>query len=1737
MLNTTKIKNRFKNYPHKKKLISSFLFLLVISLVTFFSPHKSVIENQTQYSDEAKKEVLGYNTPHIYISGGDNAYGRGGVIALASTDEPSVTISSWNLKGEVDVLVYEANEQALFDYLLHDADGKQVNKSVDTKDFRLIKSLKHTIIDNNSDDSGLLLPLEETGIYFLRISKDDISADSFVLRSGNGAIVKEGDNEFIFWGQNFKTGRSMTEGDIRVYNLQDKITQLENASFDENGIAKTRLSSEADIAFIRSNGDKAIIPINLQYLNSGYSWKSFKPKEIAAKFFTFTDRPLYRPGDTVYFKSVVRDDDDVRYSIPAGQVMVKIYDGWGEEDKIFERSYFFSGSGSIAGEYQIPESANTGNYRLEVSVPGREEDYFSYNYTYFSVEHFRKPEYSIEVEVKEDEYIAGDDITFEISGSYFSGQPLSEKEVEYTVFASEFYDYEYIRDTERYLSDDYRYSYWWGKEIDSGSVALNEDGIAEVDIQAIIPENKTENQIYAIEVNYGDPSGNPVFSRKNVLVYAGEYGIYKDVDGNNRYSSQTNEELKLPIALASHIKTNLNNISLVAEVKRENWIKYQEKDKKYPSYRKEEERLSPLSARTNTEGKATFVLTPTKPGSYVFTIKGEDARGNKVSRTFRKYVTSEAIPYYFGDKDNDLLIQVDKESYLPGETAKLIISSNTPDRDIFLSLQRGRTNRYQVVKMNGSRASVDIPLIDTDMPNMFANVSSFSRQSYDTGTAKIVVSPESKKMVVSVVPDKKSYAPGEVAIINVSTTDVGGSPVSAEVAVWVVDKAIFQLSDESLGDIFNTFWSERYNSTQESHSLSGISVYSAEMGGGCFAKGTKVLMGDGKEKEIQEIRVGDYVLTRENEKNKRLVKAKIVKVHEVDDNNYLIINSKLKITSDHKLWVNNSWRDAGSIQIGDFLTDEKGRAIKVDSIEWLKGKFKVYNLTVEKYNTFFADGVWVHNDKDGGGRTVFKDTAYWNPSAVTNDAGRAQVSFKLPDNLTTWVVAGVGATNDTKVGQSANELVVTKDVIIRPILPNILRTGDELVLSALVQNFTEEDYKFDIGFGFDAGEVKSATRTGELIKSGKTKQIFWDTKVENETPNASLVYSAIAQENDKALDKITQTIPVREFGFYETTAMTGDGNETFKLDLADDISEEKTSITLSLAPSILGSLPSAMNYLISYPYGCVEQTTSSLVPALIAKANSALFANALKNKNIDEIIEDGLKRLKDHQHNDGGWAWWGSGDSDVFVTAYVVEYLVYAKNAGIEVDPEMMSEAKDYLLRDYYLDESGSKRNYLKEGKNEDLVMKMYALTLMGEKEKVIKINNFEGMDTDILSYAVMSNFLQGDKDPKTNGLTKLISLAKTQGDAVYWEEGDEKRFSSNDASTALAIRAIILADGNREVAVKGVRYLTRNRKYDYWSNTFGTSQVVRAVTELSKTGDELAPNYVYTVDLDGKRIAQGSVNSPRQIISDIQIPIEDIKKDSSILEIKKNGEGQIYSTLVKKEFHTDRNSKAVENGLKITRSYINDKGERFSLGVGDTVTVRLSVSGLGADEYYGVIEDELPSGMIPINQSFKNEQATGRLSYRYGESNREITENGIVISLYEFLSGQTNYTYKARVISEGKFIAPPARVSLMYAPEINARTDAEIVNIDKESKLLPGKVVKESIVKGTSAKMLGVVLLIMVIIVLIILRKRGITRSHIKEKIKGVFNRIRRKPPIPPLQEKVNNDENESTIPNPNEK
>lgn len=1645
-----------------------------------------------------KKTVFSENQPDFSISANNRYFQSGSLVSLTSVEEPVITLQNYGVKdkGTATITLYQTNESVLLANLLHDKENKKLRQEPDFSKLQQIATQDVNIYPGNLINK-ISLPLEKSGIWVLKVDFSNTTNYFFLTRSENGVLVKEGDKEYIFWAQNFRTKRSVSKGTIKLYNLLGSVKELASADFDTEGISTIPLNGDADVGVVEFGKDVVILPINLRDFN--YNYQAFTKDQSEKKYFIFTDRPIYKPGDTVYFKAIIRDDDDAVYTKPSGNVKVSIVKDYGE-DPVIEKEFPISLDGTVFGEYKISKDSPTGYYTLRIADSEK-----SSNSVNFQVQNYDKPEYSLSLSSGKTELINQDRSSAKIEAQYFFGQPVNNKKIKYKILSTNYFNFEFFSQNIHVAPDDYFYGFWGADLVTEGQINLDTNGQATINFEAKIPPDKPQpsdgsyyephaghNQVFSVMAMLDDGSGNSAFAKKNILVYAGEFDIFRK-EGSQ--TIRTGEQAELPLILTPHFKAQVNNINLTAGVHRENWVlDSQQQDQQYPKYKKEEEDLPQLGAVTNSSGEATLSFIPQKVGYYTLTVNAKDKRGNLVSKAFHFYVSSDTESYNTSAySSSKLAVITDKEQYQPNQTVKVTVLSEIPDTDIFLAIERGKVRRYIVVRLQGKSGAVDVPLQNNDIPNIYLDASSFLQSDFVSDLKKINISIESKILKLNIKTDKQRYGPGEFVGLDIISTDSLGNPVIADTAIWALDKALLELSDYKT-DVVNAFWGDRYNSTSQSYSLEGISSGGGG-GGGCFSKDTKVLLSDKTSKRIDQIKTSDVVLSSNS--NGQLTEAKVLGIHKVKVDGYLIINTDLKITPNHKIWVNGTWKEAGSIQIGDRLRDFSGSEIQVRSLEWQKGAFEVYNLEVESTHTFFANSFLVHNEK-GGDRQVFKDLAYWNPSVHTDSSGHAQVKFQLPDNLTTWVISTIASTDNTEVGQNRAEIIVQKDVFIRPVLPNILRVGDWVNLGALVHNFTSQTEELEVSLQTDQFlKQNSSQKQRILLKPADSKQVFWSVSADSESDNAKLIFSVQSVKDNKTLDSATVNLSVKPFEFLEKQVQAGQGSVSFPVLISGDVDKNKGGLTLTLSPTLLGPVLESMKFLLGYGYGCVEQTVSRLVSAILVKNNPQFFAKALQDKNVDDIINKSLLRLSNLQHSDGGFSWWQYGKSNYFITAYSVENLVAAKSLGFKVSSEILKQMKYFLEKDSVYNSQTLQDEKLDQ---QSEIARIYALSLLKSDKGKVLLDQFDNLTPDMLSLAVLANIQNGFKDPQTNGLNKLLSLKKVVGDDIYFEAGDEKNFGSEEASTALAIRAMLAGGAPDGDIVSSVRYLTRGKKNEYFGNTFGTAQAIKAIVEFSKNFKENNPDFSYTVSIDDKQLAQGRVSDIQSEIPIIKMPLSEAKLGST-LQISQNGTGQLYSNFEVAAYNVNRKAMALDQGFSVRRTYENADGKK-DIRVGDIVKVKITVSGQ-AQKYYAVVKDELPAGLVPINTVLNNEEyfifdepssspEPTPESVPFDVTDTEITENGIILSIHQINSGASTFTYKARAVSSGKFMAPPAQVELMYNPKVYGRSGADSLEVQGTS-ILPNIDVISFTLRYKILLVGSVVLVLSALIVGFLIRRRQI--------------------------------------------
>jgi hypothetical protein len=391
--------------------------------------------------------------------------------------------------------------------------------------------------------------------------------------------------------------------------------------------------------------------------------------------------------------------------------------------------------------------------------------------------------------------------------------------------------------------------------------------------------------------------------------------------------------------------------------------------------------------------------------------------------------------------------------------------------------------------------------------------------------------------------------------------------------------------------------------------------------------------------------------------------------------------------------------------------------------------------------------------KGGGGmaeelaikkRGIFKETAFWEAMVRTNEEGKAEVKFTLPDNLTTWQVESLGVTKDTKVGVNYLEFLTQKELMAIPFKPRFVVPGDEFFVGAQIFNQTKETQKVKVKFESQTLILKEKDPEKEIkIKPEKSETVYFKVQAPPQIKSGDhkFIISAIAQSFQ---DVVEQSIKITPNTTYEVTASSNyTPLSTFKeyLFLPENIEKDRGELTIKISATLANFLSDALNYLLEYPYGCSEQIASKLnaiaivkrglnLPNIEEKFKLGKIKYQGKEYTLNEIVEIGLNELYNNQQWDGGFSFWRGGKSDFHLTLYVIETLQNLKLAGFKVNENNLQKAAQYVFAKITQD-----RNLFQN--KENIILTAYTL---------FKLPNFQGneiLKTQIAQIASDDKFLQ----------------------------------------------------------------------------------------------------------------------------------------------------------------------------------------------------------------------------------------------------------------------------------------------------------------------------------------------------------------------------------------------------------
>ena len=1395
------------------------------------------------------------------------------------------------------------------------------------------------------------VPISLAGAFIVRATGENVVNRALLLISGLATVVKTTADETLVYCADAMSGDPVSGADLLIatdYRYDRSILDrfipydqrryyfhvLSDARTDDSGIWRGKVQSGESsgelLALARKGDDFAVSQSYLGYWYRGGA---------ETRVYAYTDRPVYRPEQTVHFKAIVRvAEDGVYHNRPGQPVQVVIEDPRGNTVRTenLETNEF----GAVSGSFELEESPPLGYWRMILNFGGER------TYSGFRVEEYKKPEFKVTVTPGESQYRLGSRLEATIGADYYFGEPVTGAKVEYEVRQNR--SWWWYRPSGSYAwlygGEDYPRYYGGGRIVLRGSGTTDADGRLVISLPTVeLPRDERPIKVYdyAISATVTDASRREIRGSGSTKVASTEFNASVRTD---RYVYKPGNEVDVELYTARHDGTPLATAGYLV-LYRAAW------NKERSDYDLEEVWSREASTDETGKGEATFACE--EEGYFRLRYETSGAYDNAITGETSVWVSGEYFHSQFFEYDG-LKIIPDKEHYLLGDTARILINSQLDGVHALLTVEAERIVHHRLMVLRQGANMVELPVEEAFEPNVFVKVHAVRDFALYSDSERLLVPPQEKFATVAIEPSKKTFAPGEKGEITVRASDWKGNPLDAEFSIGVVDASLYYIAEDTTQDIRAFFFGRmRSDSVRTSSSFEFSFV--------------------GREEELKMAAA-------------RAPGERAALAEEAED----------------------STADTGA---DEGLVEPEVR-------------------------------------KD------FRDSALWLAHVRTGEDGEATVEVDWPDNLTAWRTTVRAVTPGTIVGSAVGEVITRKDLLVRLQTPRFLVQGDRVTLSVNVHNYLEEAKRVKVSLETD--ELALVGPSERWIELGAGEEQRFDVEaVAGDPGEARVLAKALTDEESDAMEL---TLPVYVHGMEKFASAAGTvlDERTIELNLPAAIRPGSAMLKLQVRPTIAGAMLDSLPYLIDYPYGCTEQTMSRFLPAaIVAKTLRDLGLERPElEKKLPKVIEDGLERLYDFQHSDGGWGWWKHDASQAYMSAYVVYGLTVAKQAGIAVDENRLRRGVQFLRRELpKLENRVELLNYV-----------VFALS-WGDNVPQPYLNRIYDLLPKMRAYetalfaVTLDNIGRGERfDAVMEQLRQRADVDSAQGIVSWGKPGGWYWYQDNVEATALALMAQLRHDPNGDLVPGAVRWLLSVRKGGKWKSTRDTAFAIYALTDFIKISNEFDPELTAEIEVDGRVVKTVSFTRDNLFSDDgvIELSGDELQPGTQSLRIVRSGRGNLYYDAFLSYFSLEERLTAASTTVAVDRTYykltrsVDGQGKEVvsrtqlregdPLLSGDEIEVRLKLSSQNNYEYL-VYEDFKPAGCEPLRL---------RSGYTYGSisSNLELRDEKVVFFIGWLPKGEHIVTYELRAEIPGTFHALPTNGYAMYAPDVRAISDEFVMKI-----------------------------------------------------------------------------------------
>ena len=1443
------------------------------------------------------------------------------------------------------------------------------------------------------------------------------SAHQWVLITDLGISAKRAGDNLYVWVKSLATGDPVPSARVKLIsdNNQTLLTGTTNwAGFVEftDVSEKTQdfipfmitVAKRDDLAFIQLDRHE-IATADFDIAGPAYLQKGYEA-------FLYTSRGVYRPGETVQLAGIVRGPNQVTPEPLPTRIEVLSPDS----RIIQELRHQVNESGACDVKIPIPNYALTGNYIAKMKIADR-----VVGSVQFQVEEFMPDRMKVAITADKSAYNLGDALNLEVKATNLFGPPAVGRKVQ----ASFQLKAVQLTGSEGILLPDAEAAKWGSfvfgntRQFESQQIELGEthtDAEGKASYQFTVPETvKAPSLLNGIlTCTVSEIGGRAVTGSHRVVIHP--YSHYVGIRRATTGTVKINQPLRFDYVVVDRTMAAAPGRLLKLSLYKVHWntILRQNSAGRYEYVSEAQTTAVKSYDLTSGESEQTLTLTPSAYGQY--RVRLEDTESTATAE-IGFYVSGwRNIPVSM-EHPTRLDLTLDKPAYRPGETAKLNVKAPFPGT-LLLTVERDEVLSHRTIVMKENTATVSIPVRNAYKPNV-----------YLSGTLTRAIPMDTERSTA----DSKSLLPARAFGVIPLKLDATRRQLSIEMSL--------KQTDEETGD---------------THEIPLPGTVSATNGRAGYT----------------ERNVLDTAhLTEPQGKFKNVVRP----------------NKEAHIT--FQVHGRRSWQkydvciaavDEGILTLTDFQTPNphdffyQQRGLKTRSFD-LYGGILPEIADVTDNSSTGGDGLL---SKRLGRKRLntssirrVKPVSLWSGFVQTDGNGRGTVQFKIPQfNGTLRLMAVAFAGSD--YGATEAYLTVREPIVLTPTFPRFLAGGDKVRVPVTLFNGTGEEGEFTVTLQVSAGDVlllsatdrniaeaqpqDSVVKTPQSLNAetlsdersintsvaaGTEARVFFDIGVQDAIGTANFNLSA---QGNAETTQIDVTLPMRSVA--PPVTKTGHGivraGQPVDFILPSNLIPDSSEFSLTLSPFPNIAFADSLRYLVRYPHGCLEQTTSKVFPLLyfsdLARTVEPMLA---AEDSVDYYITSGITKLESMLMLKNQFSYWPGGTYvNPWSSVYASHFLVEARKAGYEVSDRVY----DAMLEGLKTQAKSSPDNV--KGGIAIATYASYVLAAAGQPDRgtmhYLKNRGASGL-SDYSHFQLAGAFaLSGELETALSMLPVSVSPSFNGKGNPDWETGG----TFNSPIRAQAIMLDVLAEVNENhpsipTLVKNLSEAAADG--NRWRTTQDNAFAFLALGKImQKQADR---DYSGTFKLNGEDFAEFDASETR---------FTDAAWDGARIQLSLKGEGTCYYYWSAFGIQRDSYIEEYERELQVRRRYFNKDGEEITGTFihGDLIVAEISVKALTANLENVVVVDMLPTGFEIENPRLESRAGIPWLKTQgFKPDYLDIRDDRLIFFGTFPRQRERKFYYALRAVTHGEFTLPPIAAEAMYDPTKSTVTGSMAIKVVTE--------------------------------------------------------------------------------------